>query len=167
MPGQANTVSTTTATLIIITRLMPASVSTGISAFLKACLAMTSDSGSPLRRASLMYSEPSTSSMEERVKRIWAAAKYQPSAKAGIKRCHKVPEPDEGSQPSETEKIRIRTRPTQNEGSDRPSREKSLPALSQKPPTRTAARMPLGMPMRREKTIAAKANNSEFGRRER
>ena len=87
MPGQANTVSTTTATLIMMTRLMPASVSTGIRAFLKACLPMTSDSGRPLRRASLMYSEPSTSSMEERVSRMWAAAKYQPSAKAGISRC--------------------------------------------------------------------------------
>src|SRR4029450_13833000 len=33
MPAQANTVSTTTATLIVRTRLMPASVSTGFSAF--------------------------------------------------------------------------------------------------------------------------------------
>jgi hypothetical protein len=31
MPGQANTISTTTATLIMMTRLIPASVSTGIS----------------------------------------------------------------------------------------------------------------------------------------
>src|SRR5438477_5841421 len=84
MPGHANTVSTTTATLIMMTRLMPASVRTGINAFLNACLAMTRDSGSPLRRASLMYSEPSTSSIEERVRRICAAAKYQPSANAGM-----------------------------------------------------------------------------------
>src|SRR5262245_17800373 len=105
--------------------------------------------------------------MEERVKRMCAAAKYQPSAKAGIKRCQKLPEPEEGSHRRETEKIRIRTRPTQNEGSDRPSREKILPAQSHKPPTRTAARMPLGMPMMREKAIAARANSSELGRRER
>ena len=97
MPGQANTVSTTTATLTMMTRLMPARVSTGISAFLKACLVMTRDSGRPLRRASLIYSEPSTSSMEERVSRICAAAKYQPSANAGMIRCRAVPEPDEGS----------------------------------------------------------------------
>ena len=99
MPGQANTVSTTTATLTMMTRLIPARVSTGISAFLKACLAMTSDCGRPLRRASLTYSEPSTSSIDERVSRIWAAAKYQPSAKAGMIRCSGVPAPDDGSQP--------------------------------------------------------------------
>ena len=81
------------------TRLIPASVSTGISAFLKACLAITSASGNPLSRASLMYSEPSTSSMEERVRRMWAAAKYQPSVKAGIRTCSGVPDPDDGSQP--------------------------------------------------------------------
>ena len=46
-----------------------------------------------------MYSEPSTSSIEERVRRMWAAAKYQPSAKAGISTCQTVPEPDDGSQP--------------------------------------------------------------------
>ena len=46
-----------------------------------------------------MYSEPSTSSMEERVSRMWAAAKYQPSVKAGIRRCSTLPEPEEGSQP--------------------------------------------------------------------
>src|SRR3954465_1557378 len=130
MPGQANTVSTTTATLIITTRLMPASVITGISAFLSACLPITSDSGSPFRRASLTYSEPSTSSMEERVSRMWAAAKYQPRAKAGIKTCQGVPEPDEGSQPRYTEKNRISNRPTQNDGMDRPSSAKILPALS-------------------------------------
>ena len=40
-----------------------------------------------------MYSEPSTSSMEERVRRMCAAAKYQPSAKAGISRCTACPIP--------------------------------------------------------------------------
>src|SRR5215475_10502803 len=131
MPGQANTVSTTTATLIMMTRLMPASVSTGINAFLNACLAMTRDSGRPLRRASLMYSEPRTSSIEERVSRMWAAAKYQPSAKAGMTRCAAVPEPDDGSHPRYTEKNKISTRPTQNEGSESPSNANTLPALSQ------------------------------------
>src|SRR5215475_3432997 len=167
MPGQANTVSTTTATLIMITRLMPAKVSTGISAFLKACLAITRDSGRPFRRASLMYSDPSTSSMDERVRRMCAAAKYQPSAKAGISKCQTVPDPEEGNQPSETENSKISTRPTQNEGSERPSSENTLPALSQKPPTRTAARMPLGMPINSEKTMAAKASSSELGKRDR
>ena len=113
-----------------------------------------------------MYSEPSTSSMEERVSRMWAAAKYQPRAKAGISRCHTVPEPDDGSHSRYTEKNRISTRPTQNEGSDRPSSENTLPARSQKRPTRTAARMPLGMPISSENAMAASASSSEFGRRD-
>ncbi len=46
-----------------------------------------------------MYSEPSTSSIELRVSRMCAAAKYQPSAKAGMRTCHGVPEPEDGSQP--------------------------------------------------------------------
>ena len=102
-----------------------------------------------------MYSEPSTSSIEERVRRICAAAKYQPSANAGMIRCNAVPEPDDGSQPRYTEKNRISTRPTQNDGSDRPSSAKTFPALSQNRPTLTAARIPLGMPMTSENTIAA------------
>src|SRR5207253_11500420 len=107
-------------------------VSTGMSAFLNACLAMTRDSGSPFIRASLTYSEPSTSSIEERVRRICEAAKYQPSAKAGMIRCSGVPEPEEGSQPRYTENTRISTSPTQKDGRDRPSSAKTLPALSQK-----------------------------------
>src|SRR5881296_4578090 len=102
----------------MITRLIPASVSTGISAFLKACLEMTSASGNPLSRASLTYSEPSTSSIDERVSRMWAAAKYQPSAKAGISTCQGVPDPEDGSQPRYTEKKRMSRSPTQNDGID-------------------------------------------------
>src|SRR5437016_13196229 len=137
MPGHANTVSTTTATLIMMTRLMPASVKTGISAFLNACLAMTRDSGSPLRRASLMYSEPSTSSIEERVRRICEAAKYQPSAKAGMIRCNGVPAPEDGNHARYTEKTRIMTRPTEEDGNDRPNDTNPLPALDHNRPTRT------------------------------
>ena len=99
MPGQANTVSTTTATLTMMTRLMPASVSTGMRAFLNACLAITRVCGRPFSRASLTYSEPSTSSIEDRVRRMCEAAKYQPSAKAGMIRWSGVPAPDDGSQP--------------------------------------------------------------------
>src|SRR5215471_887004 len=110
----------------MMTRLIPASVSTGIRAFLNACLAMTKASGRPLRRASLMYSELNTSSIEERVSRICAAAKYQPSAKAGMSRWSAVPEPEEGSHSKYTEKKRISAKPTQNEGSERPSSEKTL-----------------------------------------
>src|SRR6266542_926154 len=166
-PGHAKTVSTTTATLTMMTRLMPASVSTGMSAFLKACLAMTNFSGSPLRRASFTYSEPSTSSMDERVSLMWAAAKYQPSANAGMTMWSAVPEPEEGSQPRYTEKNRIITRPTQNEGSDSPSSAKIFPALSHHRFTYTATRMPLGMPTRSENAMAASASAREYGRRER
>src|SRR5215471_15290891 len=113
-------------------RLSPANVSTGIRAFLNACLAITSDCGKPFNRASLTYSEPNTSSIDDRVRRIWAAAKYQPSAKAGMIRCSGVPAPEDGSQPRYTENTRINTRPTQNDGKDRPSSANILPKLSQK-----------------------------------
>src|SRR2546428_11669465 len=59
-------------------------------AFLKACLPITRASGSPLSRASLMYSEPRTSSIDERVSLMCAAAKYQPSAKAGMRTWSRV-----------------------------------------------------------------------------
>src|SRR5262249_28216437 len=150
-----------------MTRLMPASVSTGINAFLNACLAMTRDSGRPLRRASLMYSEPRTSRIEGGGSRMGAGAKNQPGGEAGQEGGGAGAEPDDGSHPRYTEKNKISTRPTQNEGSESPSNANTLPALSQKRPTRTAARMPLGMPIRREKAMAAVARSSELGRRDR
>ena len=104
--------------------------------------------------------------MDERVRRMWAAAKYQPSAKAGISTCSGVPEPEDGSQPRYTEKNRIISSPTQNCGIDSPRRAKTLPARSQTPLTRTAARMPLGIPMRSENVIAAKPSSSELGSRD-
>ena len=61
----------------------------------------------------------------------------------------------------------MRSSPTQNEGIDRPSSEKILPAPSHQPFTRTAARIPLGMPINSENAIAATASSSEFGSRER
>ncbi len=51
---------------------------------MKACLVMTRASGRPFNRASFTYSEPSTSSIDDRVRRMCAAAKYQPSANAGM-----------------------------------------------------------------------------------
>ena len=47
MPGHAKITSMMTAALTITTRLTPASVKTGMSAFLNACMAMTTTSGSP------------------------------------------------------------------------------------------------------------------------
>ncbi len=82
-------------------------------------------------------------------------------------RCSGVPEPDDGSQPRYTEKNRIISRPTQNDGMLRPSRANTLPAPSPQPLTRTAASTPLGMPIRSENTIAVVARSNEWGRRER
>ena len=59
------------------------------------------------------------------------------------------------------------TRPIQNEGSESPSSAKTFPTLSHHWFTRTAATMPVGMPIRREKAMAAKASIREFGSRER
>src|SRR6185369_13637077 len=72
---------------------LPQSLVIAKHAFLNACLAMTRDCGRPFSRASLTYSDPRTSSIEERVRRICEAAKYQPSANAGMIRCSGVPEP--------------------------------------------------------------------------
>src|SRR5262249_18373915 len=110
---------------------------------------------------------PSTSSIDERVMRMWAAAKYHPSAKAGMRTWASEPDPEDGSHPRYTEKKRIITSPTQNDGSDRPSREKTFPRLSHQPLTRTAAMMPVGMPMISEKPMATTASRSELGRRDR
>ncbi len=78
-----------------------------------------------------------------------------------------MPEPEDGSHPRYTEKNRIRRRPTQNDGSDSPRRANTLPALSHHWLTRTAAMIPVGMPIRSEKAIAAPASRSELGKRER
>ena len=77
-----------------------------------------------------------------------------------------MPEPDDGSQPRYTEKNRIMTSPTQKDGSDKPSRAKIFPALSHHWFTRTAAMMPLGMPTRSEKAMAARASIKECGNRD-
>ena len=49
-------------------------VTTGISALRKACFHMTTRSESPLARAVLIYSSPSTSRNADRVKRAMMAA---------------------------------------------------------------------------------------------
>ncbi len=62
---------------------MPANVITGISAFLSACIQTTRPSPRPFTRASLTYSESSTSSMPERRSRMRPATTNQPSVKPG------------------------------------------------------------------------------------
>src|SRR4029077_11915617 len=62
---------------------MPAKVTTGISAFLSACSQITRPSPTPFTRASLTYSESSTSSMPERSRRMRPATTNQPRVKPG------------------------------------------------------------------------------------
>ena len=62
---------------------MPAKVTTGMSAFFSACSQTTRRSTTPLTRASLTYSESSTSSIPERRSRIMPATTNQPSVKPG------------------------------------------------------------------------------------
>src|SRR5438034_9839264 len=165
MPGHAKITSMITAALTITTMLTPASVKTGMSAFLNACMAMTTTSGSPLSRASLMYSLPSTSSMLERVSRSIDAAKYQPSATAGMTTCRQSPAPEVGSQRSQTENTRISTSPSQKPGIDSPSSATPLATLSHQLLTLTAEMMPAGTPMSTEISVAARPSVSELGKR--
>jgi hypothetical protein len=112
-----------------------------------------------------MYSLRITSSMLERVRRNSEAAKYQPSATAGMIRCCNPPWPLVGSQPSHTEKIRIMTSPSQKPGTARPNSAITLPALSHPVLTFTAEISPNGMPITNEISVAANASSSELGRR--
>src|SRR5262245_35068413 len=164
-PGQANTDSTTNATLTINTRLMPARVRTGMTAFLKACFAITKRSESPLMRASLMYSLPKTSSMADRARRMWAAVNTHPRENAGMTRCFQLPEPELGSQLRYTDRVRMRSSPTQKMGKDNPRMAKIFPKLSNHVLTRTAEKMPTGMPMTNEIVMATEASKMEAGRR--
>ncbi len=110
-----------------------------------------------------MYSLRITSSMLERVRRSSEAAKYQPSASAGMIRCSTPPVPLVGSHRSHTENTRISTSPSQNPGTARPNRATTLPALSQAVLTLTADISPAGMPMMNEIRVAANAS-SQRGR---
>ncbi len=56
--------------------------------------------------------------------------------------------------------------PTKKEGNDRPSSPNTLPRPSQTLPTRTAAMIPLGIPMISENVIATPASSNEFGKRD-
>ncbi len=112
-----------------------------------------------------MYSLRITSSMLERVRRNSEAAKYQPSATAGMIRLRQPPWPLVGSQPSHTENTRIITSPSQKPGTARPNRAITLPTLSQALLTLTAEMSPAGMPMTNEISVAASASSSELGRR--
>ncbi len=83
MPGSVKTSSTTTVPPSRMPICRPATVITGISALRSACLRITSRPARPLAAAVRMYSEPSTSSMQERVVRAMLAALAVPRQRAG------------------------------------------------------------------------------------
>ena len=130
---------TTTATLIITT------TDAGQSdhrdqRVLSACLP-SHGLGNPLSRASLTYSEPSTSSIEDRV--IGRRGREIPAEREGRHQQMQAVPAGRG-QPAEVDgEEQDEHQPDLNGAATDPQRE-DLAALSQNPPTRTAARMPLG-----------------------
>jgi len=83
MPGSVKTSSTTTVPPSRMPTCSPATVTIGISAFLSACLRISTRPVSPLAAAVRMYSERSTSSMQARVVRAMLAALAVPRHSAG------------------------------------------------------------------------------------
>ena len=102
-----------------------AKVTTGSAAFLNACFQITRRSGSPLMRASLTYSLPRTSSMDDRVNRMSPATANQPSVMPGKSTCSGVPRPEVGRSRSSTPKMSTSTSPSQNGGTAWPSAAKA------------------------------------------
>ena len=90
-PGQAKTVSVTTAPPRSWPNCSPSTVMTGMQALRKACLTTTIHSATPLARAVLMYSMFMTSMTPERTSRIVIGARKAPRVKAGIRKCCQVP----------------------------------------------------------------------------
>ena len=95
---------------------------------MKACFQITCRSGSPLIRASLTYSLPSTSSMDERVSRMSPATANQPSVMPGRRTWSGVPRPEVGSRCRITPKTSTSSRPSQNGGTAWPSAAKARAA---------------------------------------
>src|SRR6267143_464512 len=89
-PGQPNTVSTMIEPFRSATNRRAANVTTGSAAFLNAWRQITRRSGRPLMRASLTYSLPRTSSIDERVSRMRPATANQPSVMPGKSTCSVV-----------------------------------------------------------------------------
>ncbi len=102
---------------------MPITVTTGIRALRRACLAITSHSASPLARAVWMYSWRITSSRFDRAMRAMVPVWMAPSVSAGSTRLAQAPSPypETGSQPSHTAKSSESIMPSQNTGVEMPS----------------------------------------------
>src|SRR3972149_1471829 len=154
-PGQAKTTSSAQAPKIINTRFIPARVTTGISAFFRACLPTTDNSVNPFTRHSLMYSLFRTCSKDDSVKRVYPALKYQPREKAGIRRCQNVPYPPVGRIFKVTEKIRISSMAIQKLGMDKPRNENHRKKLLVNPVRRRAANTPANIPKPNDMNLAA------------
>ena len=84
---------------------------------------------------------------------------------AGITTLCQSPAPEVGSQRSHTEKTRISTSPSQKPGIESPSKPTPLARLSHQLLTFTAERMPAGIPMSSEISVAASPSVSELGKR--
>ena len=82
-PGHENTVSLTTVPVTNPARMRPANVSGGIIAFLNACFQMIIFPVTPLARASLMYSESRTFSIDDLTSRSSPAEGPEPRLMAG------------------------------------------------------------------------------------
>ena len=130
MPGQANTVSVSTAPPAIWPSWMPAKVMTGSSALRSTWVRITRLGLTPLARAVFTKSIPMTSSIDARVRRTYTAMKKQPRVIVGRTRCWAMsaararpvsPEPTvsmpkAGNQPSTTENSRMPISDNQNSG---------------------------------------------------
>ena len=122
-------------------------------------------SGTPLARASLMYSVSRLSSIADRTIRILAATVNQPKVTAGRIKLFHSQRPEGGTQPSVTAKKKISIIPNQKGGVDCPSNATTLPTWSQRLSRLIEDSMPRGMPTTSEKIKAAKPSCRVAGRR--
>ena len=79
-------------------------------------------------RASLTYSLPSTSSIDERVRRMSPATANQPRVIPGKTMCSGVPRPDVGRRCRSTPKMSTRSSPSQKGGTAWPKAAKARAA---------------------------------------
>src|SRR5215831_4513640 len=165
VPGQEKTLSVTTDPVIRTPAMIAKNVKGAIDALRRQCFQTTFHSARPLIRVSFTNSVSSTSSIEERTSRMMAATWNQPSVMAGRIMYWIPPRPEVGSQPRCTAKIHISTIPSQNPGSDCPSRAMTFAPLSHTVPFLTADRTPMGSAIKALTSSAKPASWSVAGRR--
>ena len=111
-----------------------------------------------LGRLSLIGFLVSVVAVADRARRIFAEVKTNPRATAGMIMCLNVPDPCTGSHCKFTAKMSISMMPSQKLGVASPRLAKILQKLSSQVLTRTAAKIPRGMPRSTEMAMAAIAN---------